>query len=265
VNSKRLVPLALALVFWAAGAALNASPPVDSAADLLARVVARQQTTGFTMRAKMTIQAAGTASQPVVVQIRALGKHDAKLTRTLYQALWPDALKGRAVIVDRIAGQPLQGSIFTPPDTASPITPAQLTEAVLGSDLTVEDLAAEFQWWPNPAFAGTAKVAGGACRVIESRPPAGVRSSYALVRSCVSESKLLVLRSEKIGPQGYVVKRITVTRTARDENGVVSPRTIEIQNVERGSTTTIDVTRGERDIVVANAEFSVSRLKTLGR
>jgi hypothetical protein len=237
----------------------------ESAADLMAKVIARQQTSGFTMRARLIIQPAGTGKPPVTMQIRAVGKQDAKGSRMLYQAIWPDEVKGRAVIVDRPNGQPIQGLFFTPPDTMTPITAAHLTEAVLDSDLTVEDLAEQFQWWPNPVFAGQDKVSGGACRLIESRPPVGAQSSYALVRSCVSESKLLIVRVEKIGADGRVVKRFVVTKTARAENGVITPRVLEVQHLARGSTTTIDVSRGERDIIVATAEFSLARLKSLGR
>ena len=255
----------MALAIGISGAAVAATSAAESAASLMARVNAKQQTTGFTMRARLLIQPAGTGKAPVTIQIRAVGKQDAKSSRVLYQALWPDAVKGRAVIVERIGGKSIQGSVFTPPDTLAPLTSTHLTDAVLDSDLTVEDLAEEFPWWPNPVFAGQDKVSGGDCRLVESRPPAGVPSSYALIRSCVSESKLLIVRVEKINASGRVVKRFTVTRTARSLNDVVTPRTLEIQNLERGSTTTVDISRGDRDIIVGAVEFSLARLKSLGR
>ena len=257
--------MAAAVVLALAIASSGAARTAESAADLMAKVVARQQTTGFTMRARLIIQPAGTGKPPVTLQIRAIGKQDANRGRVLYQALWPDAVKGRAVVVERTNVQPIQGFFFTPPDTMTPITPADLTEAVLDSDLTVEDLAEQFQFWPNPVFAGKDKVGGGDCRLVESRPPAGTRSSYQVVRSCVSVSKLLILRVEKIGADGRVVKRFTVKKTARAENGHITPRVLEIHNLERGSTTTVDISRGERDISVATAEFSLARLKSLGR
>jgi len=253
--------LATALAVGAPGHAAVA----DTAADLLARVMARQQTSGFTMRARLIIQPAGAGRPAVTLQIRALGRQDTRGRRVLYQALWPDAVKGRAVVVDRVQGQPITGFFFEPPETMTPISPQRLTEPVLESDLTVEDLVDDFQWWPNPVFAGQGTVDGRACRLVESRPPAGAHSSYAVVRSCISESALLIVRVEKLGVNGRVVKRVTVTRTARAGNGVITPRALTIEDLTRGSTTTIDVSRGDRDIVVATAEFSPARLRSLGR
>lgn len=257
--------MALALAIGMSAAAVAAQSPGESAADLMARVIATQLTSGFKMRARLIIQPAGTGKPPVTMQIRAIGKQDAKSTRMLYQAIWPDAVKGRAVIVERTSERSIQGLFFTPPDTMTPIMGAGLTDPVLDSDLTVEDLAEQFQWWPNPVFAGDDKVGGDACRLIESRPPAGTRSTYPLVRSCVSLSKRLIIRVEKIDASGRVVKRFTVTRTTRAPSGVITPRTLEVQNLARGSTTTVDISSGDRDIIVATADFSLARLKSLGR
>jgi hypothetical protein len=258
-------PLAAAVAMALATGVSGAAVAAESAADLMARVIARQQTSGFTMRARLIVQPADNSKPPVILQIRAIGKQDATSSRVLYQALWPDAVKGRAVIVERANRQPIGGFFFVPPDTMTPITSAHLTDAVLDSDLTVEDLAEQFQWWPNPVFAGQDKVRGQACRVVESRPPGWAQSSYPLLRSCVSESKVLILRVEKIDADGRVVKRFTVTRTARTETGVVAPRMIEIQNLAGGRTTTVDISRGERDIIVSSKEFTLARLKSLGR
>jgi len=259
------VRLAAVLVMTlATGVPATAAAP-ESAAELMARIVARQQTSGFTMRARLIIQPAGSGKPPVILQIRAIGRRDANRSRVLYQALWPDTVKGRAVIVERANEQPIGGFLFVPPDVMTPITSAHLTEAVLDSDLTVEDLAEQFQWWPKPVFAGQDNVRGQACRLVESRPPAWAQSSYRLVRSCVSESKLLILRIEKIDADGRVAKRFTVTKTARTETGVVAPRMIEIQNLAHGSATTVDISRGERDIAVSSREFTLARLKSLGR
>jgi hypothetical protein len=257
--------LAVALAIALGTGAPDAAVVVPSAAELMAKVVASQRTSGFTMRARLIMQSADAAKAPVIVQIRALGRRDPTGTRVLYQALWPDAVKGRAVVVERASRQPTGGFFFVPPDETTPITAARLTDAILDSDLTVEDLAEDFQQWPDPVYAGQDKVRGGSCRIVESRPPAGTPSSYPLVRSCVSESKLLLLRIEKMGAGGRVIKRFTVTKTALAESGAVSPRTIEIQNLARGSSTTIDVSRGERDIAVSAKEFTPARLRTLGK
>jgi len=235
-----------------------------SAADLLAKAIRLQESRGFMMRARMVIQAKG-AAQPLTIQIRALGKLDSRGSKVLYQALWPDAYKGRAVIVEKPDHDTTTGLFFEPPDKTTPITRANFTDPIFGSDMTVEDLAENFHWWPDPVFAGQDKVGNEPCRIIESRAPAGSPSSYAIVRTCVSEKKQLILRIEKIRADGKVAKRMTVTRSARAPDGIMAPRTMEVQNLERGSTTTIDVTRGERGIIIAAADFSLARLKSLGK
>ena len=243
-------------------AALPAAEP--TANELLARVYAHQGTKGFNMRGRVEVKSKD-AAKPSVIQIRALGKSDGNSSRMLYQALWPDAIKGQAVVLDRPTHQTVDGFFFKPPDTTVPITPAQYGEAILGTDMTVEDLADEYLWWPNAAFAGDDKVGKDPCRAIESRPPAGAQTAYAMIRSCVSTSKLLTLRVEKLRADGKIAKRFTVKRSIRSSDFVVTARTLEIENVERGSVTTIDITSGDRGIVTATIDFSVAKLKSLGK
>jgi hypothetical protein len=256
--------VAVVLLGWTVAGGAIAVNAAESAADLMARVIARQQTTGFSMRATLTIRPAG-GKAPQTIQIRAIGQQSGNRTRMLYQALSPDDMKGRAAIVDRVVGQPIQGSLFTPPDSLTPIAAAQLTDPVLGSDMTFEDLAEAYQSWPTHTMIGSDTVEGNDCRVVESRPAPGTTSTYPLIRSCLSESKLLAVRVEQIGANGKVVKRFTLTRTARSPSGVVTARTLDVQNLERGSSSTIDITRGERDIIVASADFSLAKIKSLGR
>jgi len=262
--------LVLAFLLKYAVAMLLAATPLQrsgatglSASDLLARVYAHQDTTGFNMRGRVEVKAKN-APKPTVIQVRAVGKSDGRSSRILYQALWPDALKGRAVVVDRPDHHTTGGFFFTPPDVTTPITAARYGDAILGTDMTVEDLADDYLWWPNATFAGDDKVGKDACRIVESRPPAGITSTYALVRSCVSTTKLLVLRVEKIKADGTVAKRFTVKRTVRNGD-VITPRALQIDNLERGSVTTIDITSGDRGIVTATLDFSIAKLRTLGK
>jgi hypothetical protein len=238
-------------------------PSADSAAELMAKVAAARRTRGFTMRARLIVESEWATTPVVVVQIRAVGRRDGDMSRVLYQALGPDALKGRAVVLEQPDRGAATGFLFAPPETVTAITRAELTERLFDSDLTVEDLADDHIRWPRSTLGAEDKVGSEACRIVESTPPKGAQSSYARVRSCVSTTKLLILRLENLRADGHVAKRVFVRRTARSKDGVVVPRTVEIEDIERGSKTTIEVSRGDRDVVVASTEFSVERLKRL--
>lgn len=59
--------------------------------------------------------------------------------------------------------------------------PAKITETIAGTDLTYEDLALRFFYWPNPKLEGTENVAGYECYKLRLDKPKGAPGRYEAV------------------------------------------------------------------------------------
>lgn len=242
--------------------ALFAAPSLaaDRAADdLIAKIEEAQKTRGATIRVKLTVEDTKSDSTSSA-QIRIRLRRDANVTRLLYQVLWPTAHKGEALSIERTAKGSISGFIFDPPDKTSPINAAAMTRPYLDSDLTIEDLAEEFWEWPSQRISGEETIGGEVCKIVDSRPPAAARSAYSLVRSWVSPTKLVPLRIEKFGRDDRLAKRFTVQKTSRRE-GLWVPVTTIVQSPGSSRMTTLDLSRGDRDVEIPVEEFSLERIR----
>jgi hypothetical protein len=261
---RTLLASALACLIPISAARAQGRPSIQSAEELIAAVRAGQQTGGFTMRARF-VTGTGREGEGTVIQMRAVGRRDAATSRLLYQALWPAAVKGRAAYIQKDGRQAPGGFTFAPPDTVTPLTRELLSEPFLDTAMSLEDLTEEFWNWPDPAAAGQATVQSRPCTMIDLRPPAGVASSYTRIRSCVSPDRLLPLSIEKIGRDGRVARRFVVKKAIKGENGRWAPISITVEDLERNRTTTIEVSRGQREVTISLADFSIAKIKSLGR
>ena len=178
----------------------------QTAAELVAKVLSRQQTRGFIVRARLVTGEPG-SERPAVVQVRTIGRRDGKTARLLCQALWPSSLKGRAVYVQKDGPQAVSGFVFQPPDSVTELSGDVLSMPLFDTDLTMEDLQEDFWSWPGPVAAGGDTVDGKPCRVVELRPPAGVRTAYTLVTTCISPERSLPLRIDAFGKNGAPARR----------------------------------------------------------
>lgn len=244
----------------------SSGPPTETIQQLIARANAARETRGFSLRARLET----TPARPdfeAVLQVRILGRQDAALSRVLYQVLWPAATKGRAVYVQFERGKPPTGFFFESPDRVTPLAEREMTADVFGTALSVDDLIDDFWQWPGPVDAGIRMVARQPCRLVEFRPPraAGSRPGMELVTACISTDKAVPLAVEKYGAANRLSTRLTVEKTVKLEGGQWAPARFLVENLGRGCATRVEITRGERDRVVSLAEFSLQKIKSLGR
>lgn len=251
------VLLAVLLALPAGGPLLYA----QTATDLVAKVLSRQQTRGFVVRARLITGEPG-AERQAVVQVRTIGRRDGPTARLLCQALWPASFKGQAVYVQKDGSRAISGFVFRPPDTVTELADDALSVPLFDTDLTMEDLAEEFWSWPGPTAAGSDKVNGKACTMVDLRPPAGVRTAYSLVTSCISPEQVLPLRIEAYGKDGALMRRFVVKKAIKDDSGAWVPVKIQVETAGRSRITTLEVSRGERNASVPLAEFSIEKLKS---
>jgi hypothetical protein len=236
------------------------APAADRAADdLIGKIMDSQNTRGAVVRAKLTVE--DTASdQKSAAQIRIRLRRDGNVTRMLFQVLWPDAHKGEALSLERTGKGAVSGFFFEPPEKVTPVNAAAMSRTYLGSDLTTEDLADEFWQWPSQKISGEESIRGELCKILESRPPPGAKFAYSLVRSWISPEKLLPLRIEKFGRDERLAKRFTVQKTSRHD-GVWVPMTTFVQSPGSTRLTTLELSRGDRDVEIPAEEFSLDRIR----
>jgi len=276
--SSRPSPAALgaaaaALTALAAASVLALEPSpgqrasADNAArglDLARRVVAAQSSRGFLVRARVVVgdEPAGGAP-PTILQIRMLGRRERAGDRLLFQVLWPTAMKGHALVLERRERTGRTGFLFDPPSTVTPLTRALAAEPFAGTALTPEDLADDFWRWPAQRFAGVGRDGQRYCSLLESEPPAEAESAYTLVRSCIETARHTPRWVEKLGAGGTVVKRISFERARSGSGGGGATLTMVVEG-PRVPPTRVEFVRQDRDVEVAPQEFTVERLGRLG-
>jgi hypothetical protein len=250
MKPRSLLPLWVALL-----APVAAVQAADVAADqLIAKVVANQATRGAVIRAKLTVEDSA-FDRRSVAQLRIRLRTDPALTRLLFEVLWPDLHKGEEICIERASRGVVRGFVFEPPSTVTPVGAATMNRAFLESDLSIEDLADDFWQWPSPRIAGDEVLGGEACTIVESRPPPGSSSAYALVRSWISREKLVPLRIEKVERDELSSKLFAVEKTSRS-GGVWVPVATVIQRAGSSRKTTLEISRGDRDVDVPIEVFS---------
>jgi len=144
----------------------------------------------------------------------------------------------------------------------TPLTGDMLSTPLFETELTIEDLSEDFWTWPHPVAGGEDKVDGKPCRVVDVRPPAEARSAYSRVSGCISPERLLPLRVEKFSHDGRLLRRLVVKKVVKGEDGTWAPVKVVVETAGRAETTTLEVSRGEKDVAVSLAEFSVQKLKS---
>jgi hypothetical protein len=262
LNFRRSAFVRLLLV-CAAGLPFSAlaDPPAPvTAKQLVEQVVAARKTSGFSARGRMVITKPGQAAK--TVQFLVKGRQTASGSDFLYVALYPAADKGRAVVVHRKASGGITGFLRDPAGTATALNASHRQQPLFGSDLTIDELSADFWHWPAPEFKGTEKVCRRDCHIIESRAPKGDKSGTALVRLWISPETSLPLRIESYSADNKLMKRTECTNIVKSGSHY-SMEEMTITSPATGQQTAVDFSKGARDIAVAPEEFTAEGITRL--
>jgi hypothetical protein len=237
--------------------AADPAPSAMSASELAGRLSAKQQDGNSYIRLKMDVS--GGAKGALQVQIKSRASRSG--TDLVYQVLFPKERKGEAVLLRKSGGR-ISGSLFTPPDTARPLTAAQLDGRLFGSDLSYEDVIDNFFTWNQQAIVGSEPVDRVECVILESKPGKGERSSYSSVRTWIDARRLVPLRIEKYSAPGRLARRIDTTRVVTDDLGRAIPANLSIHGAG-GSVTELDGSRIKHGVNYSDGEFTPDGLKAL--
>jgi hypothetical protein len=235
-------------------AAESRSP--TTANDLASRLSALRQDGASYVRLRMEIK--GATRETLQLQIKE--RRTTNSSEVLYQVLYPKERKGESVLLRKVANGRANGSVFVPPNTLRPID--DLTEPLLGSNLSYEDVVDNFFAWAQQAIVGTEKVDGVNCPILESKPGKGEDSIYGSVRSWIDVRRLVPLRVEKYASSGQLLRRIDTTRVVADAGHHI-PADLTVGGARLGSSTLLDGSRIRHNVTYADRDFTIEALKEI--
>lgn len=245
------------LLLWAAllppSARAQAPAPPPTAKQLIALVVARQHTRGLTARGRLVVTAPSAERRTLQILIK--GRHEGNSGEMLYLALYPQADKGRAVLIRKDGGGNVSGFLREPNGKTLGLTPERMKQPFFGSDITIEDLAEDFWTWPSPKLAGQGTVCRKDCYIVDCRPPKGRDSSHEVVRVWINPETSLPLRIESYLTNGTLVKR-TECRKLVKSGDHWSMEELSVEPAAPGRRTSLDFSKGARDIDVPAYDFT---------
>jgi hypothetical protein len=232
----------------------------QSASDLAGKLAAAVEDGNSLTKLRLTIKPnSGGKKTSLNMQIKARrnkGKID-----VLYQVLFPKDRKGQSILLSKEGSNSTQGYSFTPPEkTARRVNKAKLTESILGSDLTYQDIIENFFRWKNQAITGQEAVGRVNCIVLESKPGSSDATPYRLVKSWIDPKKLVALRVIKYDKAGKPAQQIDTTQIARDDKGRSVPAGLTIRRTGSGTKTTIDGSSIRHDVKYTDEDFTTRKM-----
>lgn len=95
-------------------------------------------------------------------------------------------------------------------DTWKPVSRAELTTAVFGSDITFGDLVMDFLNWDGTKVLGTDDIKTVPCYAYQVNVPAAEKTNFDSVRYWVASEHSAIIRADALNGKGEVVRRIEV-------------------------------------------------------
>jgi hypothetical protein len=225
-----------------------------SAAELVDRMETSRQGSAL-IRTKLEVQSSGGAKRVLQLQIKE--RRTKTATDLLYQVLWPNEHKGEAVILHQAQGT-ATGSIILPQQPVRAITSSQMGEGLFDSDLSYQDALENFFAWKKQTVVGSEVINGVNCQILESKPDNSSASIYAKVRSWIDPRRFVPMRIEKYSSSGELVRRIDVTRVARDEKHNPIPASLIVHGLRKNSVTEFNGARIDQDVNFTDADFTAT-------
>jgi Outer membrane lipoprotein-sorting protein len=232
--------------------AADPAAPALSATELAARMNTLREGSAL-IRTKLEVQSADGSKR--VLQLQVKERRTKTATDIVYQVLWPNEHKGEAVILHQAGGTP-KGSIIIPRQPVRAIKPSQMGEGLFDSDLAYQDAVENFFAWKKQAIVGLEAINNVNCEILESKPENSSLTIYAKVRSWIDPQRFVPMRIEKYSSSGDLVRRIDITRVARDEKHNPIPASLTVHGPRKNSATELNGARIDQDVNLSDADFT---------
>ena len=236
--------------------AADPAVPALSATELAARLNALREGSAL-IRTKLEVQSSDGGRR--VLQLQVKERRTKAATDIVYQVLWPNEHKGEAVILHQAGGTP-KGSIIIPRQPLRAIKPSQMGEGLFDSDLSYQDAVENFFAWKKQAIVGSEAINNVNCQILESKPEGSSLTIYAKVRSWIDPERFVPMRIEKYSSSGELVRRIDITRVARDERHNPIPASLTVHGPRKNSVTELNGARIDQDVNLTDADFTPAGL-----
>lgn len=150
-------------------------------------------------------------------------------------------LGGGLVEAIEVERQPTSGLVvrrFTGAERAKAEAPA-LNERVLGTDITWLDVTLDYLWWRNPVLAGTDKVKGRLCDILEVEPPAPL-PGCAKARLWIDREQQVLMQASQIDEKGREVRKMWVRAVQKIDHRWVL-KDLEVETLGSGHRTRLHI------------------------
>jgi hypothetical protein len=232
--------------------AAEPAPSANSATELASRIDALSQGNAL-IRTKLEVRSGDGTKRVLQLQIKQ--RRTKTSTDLIYQVLWPNEHKGEAVIL-HLTGNTAKGSIIVPQQPVRTIKSSQMDDGLFDSDLSYQDAVENFFAWKKQAVVGAEMINNVNCQILESKPDDSSVSSYAKVRSWIDPHRFVPIRIEKYSSSGELVRRIDITRFARDEKDRQIPANLTVHGPRKNSVTEFNGARIDQDVNFTDTEFT---------
>ncbi len=118
----------------------------------------------------------------------------------------------------------------------------KLVSPIAGSDLTYEDLALRFFYWPNPQYEGREEVAGQPCYKLRVDKPADVAGRYAKVYIWVHEKYGAFMRIRGLDAKGGLLKEFQVEDVMQVKKDIWTLRKMQVSSYDPANGRRLSIT-----------------------
>lgn len=118
----------------------------------------------------------------------------------------------------------------------------KITQPIAGTDLTYEDLALRFLYWPNPIYEGSESVKGELCYKIRLNKPSGQAGRYESVYVWVHHKFGAFMRIRGHNAAGGLIKEFEVEDVMKVANDVWTLRKMRVATHDPASGRRLSIT-----------------------
>jgi hypothetical protein len=191
-----------------------------------------------------------------VLQLQIKQRRTTTTTDLSYRVLWPNEYKDQAVILHQESGKAPTGSVIIPRQPIRTLGASQMNEGLFGSDLAYEDAVENVYGWKGQALVGTEVINNVNCQILESKPGNSTASIYARARSWIDPRRLVPLRIEKYSASGELMRRIDITRVARDEKHNPIAAGLTVRSPGKNTMTEFNGAHIDQDVNLTDEDFT---------
>jgi len=266
MTASRIYSVTVKLLFAFVGAAAASlrvtaiiaqepAPAIVSAQELARRLDISTQGSAL-IRTQLEVRFVGGGKR--VMQLLIKQRRSQTATDLAYRVLWPNDRRDEVVILHQDSGSAPNGSVLIPHQPVRTIGASQMNEGLFDSDLSYQDAIENIYEWKEQAIVGSEAVNGVNCQVLESKPGNSTVSIYAKAHSWIDPHRLVPLRIEKYSHSGELIRRIEITRVARDEKHNPIPAGLSVHGPRKNTVTEFNGARIDQGVTFTDDDFKAA-------